>query len=604
MELAHNTRALSNSSNPGKTAWSIINTRSPHLTIAPSNNFVLLENNKQILDPKSIADIFSNEFNKFSTFTTQKVIIPLHSNSTTIKFPLLPLSNSVTYDILRSLKNKRTSGLDEVPCFLLKQCAAQLATPLTFLINHSFSTGTFPTHPKRSKIIPLHKKGPKTDKLNFRPIYIPSSFSRIFEIAFYQQYLPFLLSFLSDGQHGFVPSHSTITAMYDLLSEAYSAVDVGDNIFAFFYDYSKAFDSIIHQILINRQFEQGMDSVSLSWVASFLSDRPGVVVVRHTSPDGHITDTLSDPAISNCGCPQGSILGPPLFNTYSNSIFSKVMIGLLVVYADDTNHIIRSNSLIETINKAREGLTQMQTWSNQNKLIINLAKTTFMQFHTKQKPPLLTPLFKMDNKIIQSSNHTKFLGLNISDTFDWSEHCQITCNKLRSCIFLMKSLKCKVPVHLLRTVYYGNFYSHVQYGIIFWGFSSCAHRIFILQKRAVRGIFGISQRTSCVPYFKELNILTLPSIFIYECAKFAKQHPERFVLNNAVHPYPTRGRNDIHIPNHRLALCDKNPSYIVPLIYNKLPQNIKDAPSYATFKKRLFNFLVQNAFYTVQQFLG
>ena len=226
-----------------------------------------------------------------------------------------------------------------------------------------------------------------------------------------------------------------------------------------------------------------------------------------------------------------------------------------------------------------------------------------MQFHTKQNPPQLTPLFKLDDSIIHSSTSTKILGLNISDTFDWSEHCQKISGRLRSCIFLIKSLKTKVPATLLRTIYYANFYSHIQYGIIFWGSSSCAHRLFILQKRVIRAIFGISQRTSCVPYFKDLNILTLPCIFIYECAKFAKCHPERFVFNSSIHSYPTRARNNIHIPKHNLALCDKNPSYIVPLIYNKLPDVIKEAPTFVTFKKLLFDYLLLHSFYSVQNFM-
>ena len=360
---------------------------------------------------------------------------------------------------------------------------------------------------------------------------------------------------------------------------------------------------MVNQLLINKQHELGMDCLSLSWVATFLSDHPGEVVVRHTSPDGHITDVHSDPALLTCGAPQGSILGPPLFNTYTNSIFTKILIGLLVVYADDTNHIIRSNTLTDAIIKAREGLTQMQSWSSDNNLKINLSKSTFMQFHTKQNYPQLTPLFKIDHQIIQYSTNTKFLGLNIADTFDWSNHCNAICSKLRLCIFLLKSLKGKVPAPLLRTIYYGHFYAHVQYGVIFWGSSSCAHRVFVLQKRAVRSIFGITQRTSCVPYFKDLKILTLPSLFIYECAKFAKQYPDRYILNSSFHSYPTRGRDNIHIPKHNLALCDKNPSYIVPIIFNKLSCNIKMASTFTLFKKLLFDYLVLNTFYSVESYL-
>ena len=145
-----------------------------------------------------------------------------------------------------------------------------------------------------------------------------------------------------------------------------------------------------------------------------------------------------------------------------------------------------------------------------------------MQFHTKQNPLLSTPLLRLNNSYIQSTNTIKFLGLTLSETLDWTNHCTVLCGKLRSSIFLINSLRGKVPQPLLKTTYYGTFYSHLQYAIMFWGSSSCSKSVFLLQKRAIRAIYGFSQRTSCVPYFKELNILTLPSIFIYECAKFVK----------------------------------------------------------------------------------
>ena len=123
-------------------------------------------------------------------------------------------------------------------------------------------------------------------------------------------------------------------------------------------------------------------------------------------------------------------------------------------------------------------------------------------------------------------------------------------------------------------------------------------------RRAIRAIYGLSQRTSCAPYFKDLNVLTLPCIFIYECSKFVKTNPDRFTLNSDTHKYPTRNANNIHIIPHRLAICDNSPSYIVPRIYNALPDSIKDIKSIPSFKKPLFNYLVKHAFYDVKQFLS
>ena len=162
-----------------------------------------------------------------------------------------------------------------------------------------------------------------------------------------------------------------------------------------------------------------MDETSLCWVASFLSDRTSEVVLRHLTPDGYIINIFSDPRGVNCGVPQGSVLGPLLFNTYSNSLFSHVLSGLLVVYADDTNHIVRGKNFQNMLDLAKIGLQQMQHWSQQHQLALNDKKTTFLQFHTKQKQITITPLIKLNNNTITPSSNTKFLGLNIADDLDW-----------------------------------------------------------------------------------------------------------------------------------------------------------------------------------------
>ena len=373
---------------------------------------------------------------------------------------------------------------------------------------------------------------------------------------------------------------------------------------ALYYDYSKAFDSLAYQTLADTQVDLGMDHLSVSWTQSFLSDRTSQVVIRNTAHDGMITDILSEPITMTCGCPQGSVISPSLFNTYSHTLFLSIINGLIIAYADDTNHIIKNKSLSDTIDQAKLGINAMLQWSKSHNLDINSDKTKLMQFHTKNNNLDSTPLLKLGDSYIQPANVFKFLGLTLTETLDWSEHCKVLNFKLRSACFLIRSLRGRVPLNILKTAYYGNFYAHLQYAIIFWGYSACSKPVFLLQKRAIRAIFGLSQYTSCAPYFKELNILTLPSIFIYECAKFVRRNPERFNLNSDIHNYPTRNASDIRIPQHKLKLCDNSPSFIIPRVYNALPENIKSVTNFNTFKSKLFIYLVANTFYDTKQFFS
>ena len=139
---------------------------------------------------------------------------------------------------------------------------------------------------------------------------------------------------------------------------------------------------------------------------------------------------------------------------------------------------MRGRNFQNMLDLAKIGLQQMQHWSHQHQLALNDKKTTFLQFHTKQKQITITPLLKLNNNTITPSSNTKFLGLNIADDLDWLIHTRAISRKLRSGVFLISSLRRKVSISVLRTTYYGCFYPHMQYGILFWGCSPKSHSIF------------------------------------------------------------------------------------------------------------------------------
>jgi hypothetical protein len=119
----------------------------------------------------------------------------------------------------------------------------------------------------------------------------------------------------------------------------------------------------------------------------------------------------------------------------------------------------------------------------------------------------------------------------------------------------------------------------------------------------VRLIAGVNPRTPCRQLFKELNILSIVSIYILEVISYLRRHHQFVELNSNVHAYNTR-RTDIHIQSYKADLYKRSVINMGSKLYNKLPDNIKEIESYKTFRKQLKSFLLRHAFYSVEEFVA
>jgi hypothetical protein len=126
----------------------------------------------------------------------------------------------------------------------------------------------------------------------------------------------------------------------------------------------------------------------------------------------------------------------------------------------------------------------------------------------------------------------------------------------------------------LRSIYFAYFHSIAIYGIIFWGNSSYSKKIFTLQKRRIRIMVGAHPRTSCRRLFKKLEILTVPSQYIYSLMSVFIGNQEKFQTNSSVHNINTRNKHHLHRLVANLSYFQKGASYSGNRIFNSLPQSI------------------------------
>ncbi len=154
--------------------------------------------------------------------------------------------------------------------------------------------------------------------------------------------------------------------------------------------------------------------------------------------------------------------------------------------------------------------------------------------------------------------------------------------------------------------YFANVHSRLRYGIIFWGSSSCSIQTFRLQKKIIRIMTKCLPRDSCKPLFIELGILPLPCLFIYESVIFVKNDllngGNIFSCNIDIYNYNTRRRNHVHQVSVSTAQYKKSTYNTCTLLYNALPDDIKQLKSVHKFKLKVKSFLLQNCFYTIRDY--
>jgi len=141
-----------------------------------------------------------------------------------------------------------------------------------------------------------------------------------------------------------------------------------------------------------------------------------------------------------------------------------------------------------------------------------------MLVHNRQTHVLVKPLVTFNNMTVDYTAEIKFLGIQITDKLKWHSHIQLLAGKLCKVAFMIDSLKEVLSPNLIRNIYFTKFHSLLRFGILFWGGAGAdlTTGILRIQKRVIRSMLGVSSRTSCRQLFKELNILTMVSLYIME----------------------------------------------------------------------------------------
>ena len=554
-------------------------------------------NNTLQTDP----DIISNSFCKYFTnvgpnlankipnsdydathFVTKKI---------TQNMFMVPTDPNEVSQIINQLNNKTSCGHDGISLSLIKKINEPLTYPVTKLINKSLQEAFVPEALKVAKVIPIYKTKDKQLLQNYRPISVLPSMSKILEKIVFKRLYGFLdnNSFFHDSQYGFRPKHSTIDAITEFTQNIYRSLESNRYSIGIFLDLSKAFDTINIDILIQKLDLSGVRGKALDWFRSYLYNRS-----QYVNFNGH----KSDYTVITHGVPQGSILGPLLFLIYINDLPNALKYCKPVIFADDTNLFATSTKLNSLISNVNTDLIMLSEWFKTNKLSVNIDKTFYIIFHKRSQniPPNL--IIKLDKKTIAKKESTVFLGMVINSSLNWHEHIEKVANKLKTGNYIINRLKHFLPRDSLKLLYYTLIHPHLSYGIIHWGKAqqSKLNKLVILQKKIIRALNKCEYNAHTNNLFHNMNILKLNEIydlqvatFMYKYINLLLPHPlkDLFVLNKQLHTYNTRNRNNPIVPMHRTESGKKCIAHMGPVIWIKVPDNIKKAKTLKSFRSLL-----------------
>jgi hypothetical protein len=369
------------------------------------------------------------------------------------------------------------------------------------VFNLSFSEGSFPDHLKQAKVIPIFKKGDTMIFSNYRPISVLSIFSKILEKLMYNRLIEYIKThnILFKNQFGFREGHSTEQALMLLTSNLYQALDKGNYAIGLFLDFSKAFDTIDHSILLQKLSHYGIRGIAANWVTSYLHNRKQVVTYNGVT---------SQECTVKCGVPQGSILGPLLFLLYINDLANICSKTFALLFVDDTNIFITGKNLHEIVSTLNEELKRISEWLKINKLSLNIDKTLFMVFSNKKNNGSSISI-KIDDKEIQQTNNTKFLGVTIDSQLEWKTHIQHVANQVSKCSGILSKTKHLLSKNTLMSLYYTLAYPYLTYCNHVWGCiqNSNLIKLVLLQKRIIRIICKTDYLSHTTKRFADCQLL-------------------------------------------------------------------------------------------------
>jgi hypothetical protein len=363
----------------------------------------------------------------------------------------LELSNADVRTALQQLKLRKSPGPDGIYPDIVKPLAGIIDQAVCDLFNESRITGRIPCDWKSATVVAIYKGGQRSKASNYRPVSLTSVLCKCLERLVRNHICKHLVTnnLLSAAQHGFLKGRSCLTNLLFFLDEITRRLEEGRQVEVCYLDFSKAFDSVCHRLLIQKLRWFGLSAILINWVEDFLKSRYFSV---------RVGEYLSLPVPATSGVPKGSVLGPLLFIMYIDDLVRNLK-NPCFAFADDVK-IVSSSSRISLLDDIQRVLDWSVCWD----LPINHEKCNLL---TRQSEPLSVSI---DQQLttIKSVDLVRDLGTMVAADFKPAEQCLHAAKTARRELFRLRAaLSCRRPEVFL-PLYKALVRPHLEYCVQAW----------------------------------------------------------------------------------------------------------------------------------------
>ena len=446
-----------------------------------------------------------------------------------LEYETLGLNSAITEEevlcAIKSLKNGKAVGIDEVRNEFIKHSSPQLISIFCKLFNKVLDTGIVPEQWVQGIIIPIYKGKGDTDQCdNYRGITLLSCVGKVFTSILNKRLTTFIEDnhILLANQAGFRKKHSTLDHCFVLKSLIDLFFNSKQRLYVAFIDYQKAFDCVWRNGLWNKLISQNVDGKIFRIITNLYSQIKSCVMNRCTGERSEFFGSFS-------GVRQGENLSPLLFSLFLNDIESflkqhgsaplDLRLGnnglsltmyleiFVLLYADDT--ILVS----ETRDGLKKSLLALEMYCEQWKLSVNSAKTKIMIFQKRKRPRANGDIFTFNSNTLEIVDSFKYLGVEFSANGSFTLAKKAAYDKASRAMFglLQTARRQHLPIDVILDLFDKMVLPIIMYGCEIWGYENLA----LLEKlnlKAIKFILHLNKSTKTAMVYGEsgrcpLNIL-------------------------------------------------------------------------------------------------